>query len=426
MEQISSNLPNKAAFPIDFVVVGGGVTGFACAIALRRVGHQVRVLEKDATFPPTLSWCPMPPNLSKIFYRWGLQDELRKISIQGAKKIPLQSTGERLRTQMWDKEVLKETGGEFILAHTDDLRQLLYDIAVAVGANVRLGTRVETVNTDAQTVTLSTGEMLRADVIVGCDGPSGITRHVLSTTQKEEEYDDEVSINMNMYCTTIPETSIMKGPQLRELYDYDIVRTMSSRGLHAHCPQPVCDHVDGQAPLKYWVNGLMVVMGAAVHPMPPGSVQERALAVEDGAVLARLFSHLHSKEQIKNFLSAFQDLRERRCKTLLCKEARIFHYMTAEPGELHQSRDDKTWVTWENEQARAISVLDGMGDLEENKFHMQIEKVFAYDAEDDADNWWVTWGILNIRARSDCSESHMGKGAGTKNLLGDVEVSIVQ
>ncbi|KAK0207777.1 hypothetical protein IW262DRAFT_1418071, partial [Armillaria fumosa] len=406
MEQISSNLPKKAALPIDFVVVGGGVAGFACAIALRRVGHHVLVLEKDATFPPTLSWCPMPPNLSKILYRWGLQDELRKISIQGANNIRLQRTGERLGTQMWDKEVLKETGGEFILAHIDDLRQLLYDIAVAVGANVRLGARVETVNTDAQTVTLSTGEMLKADVIVGCDGPSGITRQVLSTTQKEEEYDNEVSINMNMYCTTIPKTSIMKGPQLRELYDHDI---------------PVCVHVDGQAPLKYWVNGFMVVMGAAVHPMTPGSVQERALAVEDGAVLARLFSRLHWKDQIKSFLEAFQDLRERRCKTVLCKEARIFHYMTAEPGELHQSRDDKTWVTWENEQARAISILDGTEDLEENELHLQIEKVFGYNAEDDADNWWITWGILNMRARSNSSESHMGEIAGTKNLLGDVE-----
>lgn len=30
----------------------------------------------------------------------------------------------------------------------------------------------------------------------------------------------------------------------------------------------VCVHVDGRAPLEDWVDGFMVVMGAAVHPMP--------------------------------------------------------------------------------------------------------------------------------------------------------------
>ncbi|KAK0484232.1 hypothetical protein EDD18DRAFT_1293742 [Armillaria luteobubalina] len=398
-----SNLPKNAALAIDFVIVGGGVAGFACAIALRRVGHHVLVLEKDATFPSISSPCPMPPNLSKILFHWGLKDELRKISVEIANNIRLRSTEEQLGMQIWDKEVLRETGGEFIFAHTGDLRRLLYDVAVAVKANVRLGARVETVNTDAQTVTLSTGEVLKADVIVGCDGPSGITRQVLSTTQ--EECDDDLSINMNMCCTTILKTLIMKDPQLRELYDHDIVRTIVSRGLHAH--------IDGQAPLKYWVNRFMVVMGAAVHPMPPGSVQQCALTMEDGAVLAKLFSHLHCKDQIKSFLSAFQDLRQLRCAAVLCKEARIFHYMKAEPGELQQSSDDMTWA---KEQAHAIGILDAMGDLEENDIHKQIETVFGYNAEDDADNWWVTWGLLRERARSDSSESHMGEVAGTKNL----------
>ncbi len=41
------NRPKQAALPIDFVIVGGGITGFSTAIALRRVGHRVLVLEKD-------------------------------------------------------------------------------------------------------------------------------------------------------------------------------------------------------------------------------------------------------------------------------------------------------------------------------------------------------------------------------------------
>ena len=37
---------NGSRILIDFIVVGGGITGLACALALRRVRHRVIVLEK--------------------------------------------------------------------------------------------------------------------------------------------------------------------------------------------------------------------------------------------------------------------------------------------------------------------------------------------------------------------------------------------
>ena len=40
----------KAALKIRFVIVGGGAAGLACAIALRRVGHHVILLEKEPNF----------------------------------------------------------------------------------------------------------------------------------------------------------------------------------------------------------------------------------------------------------------------------------------------------------------------------------------------------------------------------------------
>lgn len=416
----------------------------------------------------------MPPNLSKILYHWGLQDELRKIGVvSGAIYIGIQNTGELLGTHIWDEEVLRETRGEFIFAHIGDLRRLLYDTALAVGANIRLGSRVRTVNPDAQTVTLVTGEVLKGDVIVGCDGPSGVTRQVLLIEQEEDE--DEVPINMSMYCTTIPKSLIMKDPRLKELYDHKIPTMYTwfgdkhavlgiplggrnpEFGLCAYGPQDkyegswqepaplaglrgmlasseprllrlsklatntACVHVDGKAPLEDWVDGFMVVMGAAVHPMPPGSIQECALTVEDGAVLAKLFSHLHSKDQIKSFLWAFQDLRQPRCAAVHSKEAGIIHYMTAEPGEFQCARDDMMRA----KHQAGVGILDATGDLEEPPEWVDIKEVFGYDAEDDADNWWVEWGLLRERARNNSSGSHMGEVAGTKNLFSDVHVSHV-
>lgn len=38
---------SQAPLSIRFVIVGGGIAGLASAIALRRVGHEVIVLERD-------------------------------------------------------------------------------------------------------------------------------------------------------------------------------------------------------------------------------------------------------------------------------------------------------------------------------------------------------------------------------------------
>ena len=72
-----------------------------------------------------------------------------------------------------------------------DLRQLLYDTAVSCGATIRLNTTVTAIEPDACRVRLSTGEVLEADVIVGADGPSGLSRRL---------FDQGESIHsMNMY-----------------------------------------------------------------------------------------------------------------------------------------------------------------------------------------------------------------------------------
>ena len=46
----------------EVVVVGGSVTGLACALACRRAGHRVTVLEADAT--------PLPDTPSEAWWSW--------------------------------------------------------------------------------------------------------------------------------------------------------------------------------------------------------------------------------------------------------------------------------------------------------------------------------------------------------------------
>lgn len=88
---------------MDFLVIGAGIAGLASAIALRRVGHRVSVLERhdsvtkvrrsnmvdvshsaddELRFIKATGGCRMPPNLTKILFHWGLEKELLKIALK--------------------------------------------------------------------------------------------------------------------------------------------------------------------------------------------------------------------------------------------------------------------------------------------------------------------------------------------------------
>ena len=118
------------------------------------------------------------------------------------------------------------------------------------------------------------------------------------------------------------------------------------------------------------------------------------MAIEDGAVLAKLFSHLRNEDQIAPFLHAFRDLRQERCEQARAKEFQEINYMSLPSGEFQEHRDQ----TMRAKRDAGSSVLDAVGDFELNPLWEQIKTVFGYDAEDEADNWWNDWGLLRERS----------------------------
>jgi salicylate hydroxylase len=118
------------------------------------------------------------------------------------------------------------------------------------------------------------------------------------------------------------------------------------------------------------------------------------MAIEDGAVLAKLFSHLLSDDQVPSFLRAFNDLRYERVSKMMQSEMRNIFSMTLPPGETQQRRDQDM----RDKQAAGKNVLESEGGDIAQQWE-EIKVMFGYDAEDEADNWWVKWGLLRERAR---------------------------
>lgn len=120
------------------------------------------------------------------------------------------------------------------------------------------------------------------------------------------------------------------------------------------------------------------------------------MCAEDGAMLGRLFSHLSSSDQIPVFLEAFQDLRHSRCSSVMDREKALLSYFTLPPGEAQIMRDESMRAK-RDAGLSVLSAADALN-IEENEWWLEIKHMLSYDAEDDADNWWVLWGILRLRA----------------------------
>lgn len=118
------------------------------------------------------------------------------------------------------------------------------------------------------------------------------------------------------------------------------------------------------------------------------------MAIEDSAVLAKLFGHLISVDQIPSFLYAFPELRQGRTKSTRVNEMGNIYFMAmpddagATQRDAHfRSRRDKSLSPLEDETGDASGVWEG------------IKETWCYDAEDEADDWWVGWGMLRLRSQ---------------------------
>ena len=127
------------------------------------------------------------------------------------------------------------------------------------------------------------------------------------------------------------------------------------------------------------------------------------MSLEDASVLAKLFSHLRNEEQIPSFMYAFQNLREERCQKNRTLDIGNVLFMMEPEGEGTAMRD--TMMRRKHDEGR--NVLEGDDEDSNVAQWDQNRELFAYDAEDEADNWWVQWGLLQERSKTSHDDTEM-------------------
>ena len=312
-------------------IVGAGIGGLAAAAILTQRGFKVRVFEQATKFARVGAGIQMAPNPVRVLRGIGLEDKLRKVAFQPETLLNrVYDTGEITNEVQTGKALEERLGAPYLAMHRADLHGLLAE-AVPAGI-VEFNRKLVGVEQDNSSVTIffADGKKATVDALIGADGVHSVVR---DTILGEEEPtfsgrvayravfpaallgDDQINLSRTKwwgpdrhiviyyvtaardeiyFVTSQPEDAGWMTPESWSTKgDMNVLRAEFAKFnpevlkvLNA-CPEAYKWALMERDPFTHWVEGRIVLLGDACHPMPPYMAQGAAMALEDAAVLAR-------------------------------------------------------------------------------------------------------------------------------------------
>ncbi|WP_149823027.1 FAD-dependent oxidoreductase [Streptomyces tailanensis] len=310
------------------LVVGGGASGNAVTILLRRAGIDVDLVEARPDWNATTgSGITLQGNALRVLRELGVWEQVE------ASGFPFGTLGITAPdgTVLHVAEDLR-TGGDDLPAtlgmQRPQLQQILIDAVRASGATVRLGTTAEALEQDADGVSVrfSDGTEGRYDLVLAADGLNSATRAAIGITDKPEP----TGMAIWRIATPRPEglerTDLSYGGPAyiagytptgeNTLYAYVVegCRDRASIDPADHADEmcrlaqayggywpEITKHITDPKKVNYtwfhrllvegsWHRGRVVLVGDAAHCCPPTFAQGAAMSLEDALVLAELLT----------------------------------------------------------------------------------------------------------------------------------------
>ena len=314
-----------------YIIIGGGIGGLACALALARKGFRTLLLEQAAEFGEIGAGIQLGPNVFRMFDKLGVTDKVRKLAVFPEYLMMRDTVTTDIVTKInLDESFLARFGNPYAVIHRADLHKALLDACAEYPDFITMKTsqKVTTMDDKGDRVVVSTetGEVYEGAALVGADGLWSIVRQkivgdgkpvvsghityraVLPTSEVPEELRAWAMIIWAGEKTHLVQYP-MRGGELYNLvavfHSDKFSEGWDSYGdpaeLHerfAKTCEPVrtllgkieswrmwvlCD----RPPIRDWSKGNITLLGDAAHPMLQYLAQGANMAIEDAVCLAR-------------------------------------------------------------------------------------------------------------------------------------------
>ncbi|MBY6134661.1 FAD-dependent monooxygenase [Nocardioides marinus] len=334
---------------LKITIIGSGIGGLTAAVALRRLGASVTVLEQASAITEVGAGLQISPNGVAVLRALDLADDLAWCS-QRARAVVLRSHRRGAEVLRLDLDQYA-AGLPYYMVHRSDLIGLLAAAARRAGVQVRLLQKVERVEVGARTVVhLGNGAQCGGDVVIGADGLHSKMRTALNGGDQpfftgQLAWRATVPNHLNLP----PEAQVFMGPR-RHLVAYplrdgrlvNLVAVQARRSWAEEGWQFRDDPANLQTAFagfggaaaalleavdevmlwglfrhpvaECWHRGNAAIVGDAAHPTLPFMAQGANLALEDAWVLAR---SLAEAPGVESGLAMYQQRRRDRAEKVV-------------------------------------------------------------------------------------------------------------
>lgn len=316
---------------LHIAIVGAGMGGLAAAASLLKAGIGVTVYEQAKQFSRLGAGIQIGCNAMHVLRGLGLENRLRADTFYPRSWNNRDwKSGEILFDMLFGPPAEQKYGAPYLLAHRGDLHSALAS-AVPPG-HIKLDHRLTGIEQKPDgTVRLgfANGHVAEADAAIGADGTHSITRDILFG-KSEPTFTGRIAYRTVYPAHLLGDFEVENctkwwgedrhivvypvKPDRSEIYfvtsqpepgfeieswsatgDTKVLREAFS-GFHPDVQKVVGAAPDvhkrplvDREPLDRWIDGNVALLGDACHPMTPYMAQGAAMAIEDGAVLARCF-----------------------------------------------------------------------------------------------------------------------------------------
>ncbi len=358
----------------NVLIVGGGIGGLTCALALARRGMDVRVFEQAAGFGEIGAGIQLSPNCVRVLHDLGLEDRLRRIAfLPEGTEMRDWRTGRIISSTVLGAHAQAKYGFPYYHVHRADLMDALVAQA-REQPNVHLfpGSRCQAiVQTDSGVeveIGSPTGQQHHTGaLLIGADGIHSVTRALLFG-QRAPQFTGNVAwralvpVNRLPKGLVSPVATVWMGPGKHFVHYYvragslvNCVCVVEKRGWEVESwtqrgdreelerdfggwhdtVRTLIGNMDGEGcykwalfdrpPMAKWGERRATLLGDACHPTLPFMAQGAAMAIEDAAVLAACVGDTHDVEQALRRYESLRRTRTSRIQLGSRSNAKLFH-----------------------------------------------------------------------------------------------------